>query len=193
MALMTPADYARHRGCSKSAVTQAQKQRIKAAEVVQDGRVWIDAQYADRLWSVNSRRRRSFKAEPAQAAAPRPEVRPKDPPKSPPKDKDLRAYIMSLPEDEIPEDVNESIKRREHYNAERQKVHALKDRGEVVPVLEVKKAAQELGQALRENVMGVPNRISGMLAATTDAGEVTRLLEDELRSALRVLEATTNE
>lgn len=189
MALMTPADYARHRGCTKSAVTQAQKQRIKAAEVVQDGRVWIDAQYADRLWSVNSRRRRSFSSEAPEDAPPAE----KPQRKSPPRDKDLRAYIMGLPEDEIPDDVNESIKRREHYNAERQKVHALKDRGEVVPVLEVKKAAQELGQALRENVMGVPNRISGMLAATSDAGEVTRLLEDELRSALRVLEATANE
>ena len=188
MALMTPADYARHRGCSPSAVSQAQKQRIKAAEVLQGGKVWIDADYANRLWKVNSRRQRSFAPEDggplAKPAAPRT--------REAPRDEDLKAYIMGLPEDQIPEDVNESIKRREHYNAERQKVHALKDRGEVVPVLEVKKAAQELGQALRENVMGVPNRIAGMLAATSDAAEVTRLLEDELRMALRVLEASAN-
>lgn len=64
--------------------------------------------------------------------------------------------------------------------------------GEMIDVATVRKTAQELGQALRDSVMGVPNRIAGMLAATTDASEVTRLLEDELRLALRVLEAGAN-
>lgn len=188
MTLLTQAEYAKSRGYTESAVSQARKIRIRAAEVIQDGKVLIDADLADQLWAQNSRRRRA----PVQSREPRSKAPPTPVVEELPARKDLKAFIMGLPEDQIPDDVNEIIRRKEHYNAEQKRVQALKERGEVVPILEVKKAAQELGQALRDSVMGVPNRIAGMLAATTDAGEVTRLLEDELRLALRVLEAGTN-
>ena len=186
MELLTQAEYAKRRGVSAASVSAARKQRIKDAEVVRDGKVLINAELADELWQKNSLRTRV----PRKYQQPEPAALP--PTDQLPSRQDLKAFIMGLPEDQIPDDVNEIIRRKEHYSAEQKRVQALKERGEVVPVLEVKKAAQELGQALRDNVMGVPNRIAGMLAATTDAGEVTRLLEDELRIALRVMEVGAN-
>lgn len=188
MELLTQSEYAKRRGVSAASVSAARKQRIKDAEVVRDGKVLINAELADELWQKNSLRTRV----PRKYRQPEPEQEPLPPVEQLPTRQDLKAFIMGLPEDQIPDDVNEIIRRKEHYSAEQKRVQALKERGEVVPILEVKKAAQELGQALRDNVMGVPNRIAGMLAATTDAGEVTRLLEDELRIALRVMEVRVN-
>ena len=96
---------------------------------------------------------------------------------------------MGLPEDLIPEDVNESIRRREHYAAERQRVAALKDRGEVVSQREVAAAAFETARSVRDALLGLADRLAPMLAATTDTRECHRLLSEEHRIALRGLAA----
>jgi hypothetical protein len=94
---------------------------------------------------------------------------------------------MGLPEDQIPEDVNESIRRKEHYNAERQRVAALKDRGEVGSVQEMEAAAFERARAVRDALLGLADRLAPMLAATADTRECHRLLSEEHRIALRSL------
>lgn len=184
MVLVTQAEYAKLRGCSEAAVNTARKQRIKAAEVIRNGKVMIDSELADQLWAKNSRRRRE------QLVTGRPAVRqqPKQvEPLQVPTDKDLKAFIMGLPEDQIPDDVNEIIRRKEHYNAERQRVQALKDRGEVVAADQVKAEAFALARAVRDGLMGIADRLAPMLAATTDARKVHQLLSDEIRVALRSL------
>lgn len=181
LGLLSQADYAKRRGCSEAAVNTARKQRIKAAEVIRDGKVWIDAEKADALWVQNTRRRRNdAKPPPARSAE-----RPTEP--RPPTDDELKAFIMGLPEDQIPDDVNESIRRKEHYNAERQRVAALKDRGEVVSQREVEAAAFERARAVRDALLGLADRLAPMLAATTDTRECHRLLSEEHRIALRSL------
>ena len=181
MGLMSQAEYAKRIGCSEAAVNTARKQRIKAAEVIRDGKVWIDAEKADSLWARNSRRRRNDAKPPQEREA----CRPTEP--RPPTDNELKAYILGLPEDLIPEDVNESIRRKEHYAAERQRVAALKDRGEVVSQREVAAAAFESARAVRDSLLGLADRLAPMLAATTDTRECHRLLSDEHRIALRGL------
>lgn len=189
MTLLTQAEYAKRRGCSEAAVNTARKQRIKAAEVLQDGRVMIDAELADQLWAKNSRRRRGLHvAEPAPGEPERPRPAPLPAPTERlPTDSELKAFIMGLPEDEIPDDVNEIIRRKEHYNAERQRVQALKDRGEVVPADQVKAEAFALARAVRDGLMSIADRLAPLLAATTDARQVHQLLNDEIRVALRSL------
>lgn len=179
MGLLSQAEYAKRRGCSEAAVNTARKQRIKAAEVIRDGKVWIDAEKADALWAQNTRRRRND-------AKPAPERELAKEPRSP-TDEELKAFIMGLPEDQIPEDVNESIRRKEHYNAERQRVAALKDRGEVVSLRDVEAAAFERGRAVRDALLGLADRLAPMLAASTDTRECHRLLSEEHRIALRSL------
>jgi hypothetical protein len=179
--LLSQADYAKRRGCSEAAVNTARKQRIKAAEVIRDGKVWIDAEKADELWAQNTRRRRND-AKPPQERQATPPTEPR-----PPTDDELKAFIMGLPEDQIPDDVNESIRRKEHYNAERQRVAALKDRGEVVSQREVEAAAFERARAVRDALLGLADRLAPMLAATTDTRECHRLLSEEHRLALRGL------
>lgn len=187
MTLLTQAEYAKRRGCSAAAVNTARKQRIKAAEVIRDGNVLIDAELADELWAKNSRRRRvPTVTEPApirQRAKAGGDVAVA----MVPTDRDLKAFIMGLPEDQIPDDVNEIIRRKEHYNAERQRVQALKDRGEVVAADQVKAEAFALARAVRDGLMGIADRLAPLLAATTDARQVHQLLSDEIRVALRSL------
>jgi hypothetical protein len=185
LALLSQADYAKRRGCSEAAVNTARKQRIKAAEIISDGKVWIDAEKADSLWALNTRRRRADpktvrERKPAGSTEPAKEARP-------PTDDELKAFIMGLPEDQIPDDVNESIRRKEHYNAERQRVAALKDRGEVGSVQEMEAAAFESARAVRDALLGLADRLAPMLAATTDTRECHRLLSEEHRIALRSL------
>jgi hypothetical protein len=192
MALLTQADYAKERGCTEAAVSAARKQRIKAAEVLVDGKVLIDSEKANRLWAQNSRQRRGSGRKPATekaAAAAKPQDR--QAPAARPSisdltDEQLRAYVDGLPEDEIP-DFGESQKRREHYQAERARIAALKDREEVVPANQVKAEAFALARALRDGLMRVADRLAPTLAATADARQVHHLLTEELRVALRGL------
>jgi hypothetical protein len=160
--------------------------------VLVDGKVLIDSEKANRLWAQNSRQRRGSGRKPATekaAAAAKPQDR--QAPAARPSisdltDEQLRAYVDGLPEDEIP-DFGESQKRREHYQAERARIAALKDREEVVPANQVKAEAFALARALRDGLMRVADRLAPTLAATADARQVHHLLTEELRVALRGL------
>lgn len=56
-----------------------------------------------------------------------------------------------------------------------------------MPVAEVKTEAFALARAVRDALMGIPDRLAPMLAATQDARQVHHLLSEELRVALRSL------
>ncbi len=192
MALLTQADYAKERGCTEAAVSAARKQRIKAAEVLVDGKVLIDSEKANRLWAQNSRQRRGSGRKPATekaAAAAKPQDR--QAPAARPSigeltDEQLRAYVDGLPEDEIP-DFGESQKRREHYQAERARIAALKDREEVVPANQVKAEAVRLARQVRDLLLIIPGRNAAVVAAMSDPVEVQTLLEREIENALKGL------
>lgn len=174
MPLVTQSEYAKLRGCSEAAVSTARKKRIKAAEVIQAGKVLIDSEKADDLWARNSRPRRGGNL-----------------PKTPPlaslsTDEQLLALVQGLPEDQVP-DLIDSQRRKEHYLAERAKVAALREREEVGPIREMEREAFALAKSVREGMLSIIPRISADLAALGDAFEVEQLLEAEVITALRVL------
>lgn len=183
MPLLDQAQYARHRGCSEAAVNGARKNRIAAAVVIRDGKVLIDRDRADDLWRKNSRRRRGDD-QPVEVVKDAPA---KVPEEKLPSDKELKEFILGLPEDEIPDDLNTIIKRKEHYNAEKARVLALKERGEVLPADQVRNEAFALAQAVRDAFLTLPDRLAPQLAATMDARVCHQLLTAEIGVALRGL------
>jgi len=182
MPLVTQSEYAKLRGCSEAAVSTARKKRIKAAEVIQGGKLLIDSEMADDLWARNSRPRRggNLPKDPHPA-----KVKP-PPPASLPTDAQLLALVQGLPEDQVP-DLIDSQRRKEHYLAERAKVAALREREEVGPIREMEREAFALAKSVREVMLSIIPRISADLAALGDRFEVEQLLEAEVITALRVL------
>lgn len=203
--LVSPAELAAIKGCSRASVSEAMKLRIKGAIVESDGRRMLDRDLALELWDRNTRRnnnarigaagkardRRPAKA-PARTPAPAP------PPADPPAAKAqpaqvlttaaaaVAAEVMKLPDDAIP-GLDESMERKEHYRAELAKVQALQARKEVGSVREMEREAFALGKAVREGVLAIIPRIGADLAAMGDRFEIEQLLEVELTTALRML------
>lgn len=170
---------ARELGVTPAAVTKAKTSRIAGAVVISGGKELLNREKALELWGKNTRPRGRGKTADVQAAVAAAPVEAPTP-------KELQAYIAELPEDEIP-DIADSIKRKEHYNAEIARIKALKERNEAVDLAEVKREASTLGRTIRDNVIGVVARVAPTLAATMDVREVSRILESELRVALRVI------
>lgn len=173
MTLVLKSAYAKHRGVTPAAVTTAIKSgRIADAVVTQNGKQLIDLEKADALWSRNT-----LQQPPPTTVGPAPAA---------PTARQLRQFIESLPEDQIP-DLNESRARREHYQAEKAKQEALQGRAELVPAIDVRKEAFALARAVRDKLMGIADRLAPQLAATQDARVCHHLLSEEIRVALRGL------
>ena len=171
--LITFAELATIKGCTKAAVTHASKNRIAAAVVEKDGKRWLDRDQALELWNKNTLRNNNAKVSEADPVEPRP---PKDA-------KELKQRVNSLPDDAIP-DLNESRARREHYQAELAKLQVTQQRGDLVPVDEVKKEAFALGRSVREALANLADRLSHQLAGETDPARIHQVLSEEHRAAL---------
>lgn len=82
------------------------------------------------------------------------------------------------------------LKTRIKSEAERGKLLELKakvEAGKYVDADEVKVAAFNKGRVTRDNLLNIPDRLSGMLAAENDAAKVHALLSAEMRQALNAL------
>lgn len=179
MTLVRKGEFAKAKGVTPAAVTCAIRSgRLAGAVVTENGRELIDLERGMELWDQRTLRNNNARVGAADGPAAPAVVTPTP--------AQVRAYIEALPEDAIP-DLNESRARREHYQAEQAKLAALQGRGELVPVAEVRKEAFSLARGVRDGLMGIPDRVAPMLAATQDAAQVHRLLSEEIRVALRVL------
>lgn len=167
--LVTFAEFALLKGCTKGAVTHASKSRIKAAIVDKDGQRWLDRDLAMELWNKNTKATASSKV---QLPDPTP--------------RELKRRVDALPDDEIP-DLNESRARREHYQAELAKLQVSQQRRELISADEVKKDAFALGRSIREALANLADRLSHQLAGETDPTVIHQLLSDEHRAALSEL------
>lgn len=167
--LVTFAEFALLKGCTKGAVTHASKSRIKAAIVDKDGQRWLDRDLALELWNKNTKATASSKV---QLPDPTP--------------RELKRRVDALPDDEIP-DLNESRARREHYQAELAKLQVSQQRRELISADEVKKDAFALGRSIREALANLADRLSHQLAGETDPTVIHQLLSDEHRAALSEL------
>lgn len=167
--LVTFAEFALLKGCTKGAVTHASKSRIKAAIVDRDGQRWLDRDLALELWNKNTKATASSKVD-------LPDPTPRE----------LKRRLDALPDDEIP-DLNESRARREHYQAELAKLQVSQQRRELISADEVKKEAFSLGRSIREALANLADRLSHQLAGETDPTVIHKLLSDEHRAALSEL------
>lgn len=171
--LITFAELAALKSCSKAAVTYAAKSRIAAAVVERDGRRWVDRDRALELWDRNTK------------DVPHAKVRRADPIDSPPTDAaEIRRRVESLPAESIP-DLNESRARYEHFKAELAALQVAAQRGELVSAAEVKEAAFNEARRARDRLMALPSRLASELAGCTDARQCHLLLAEEIRICLK--------
>lgn len=192
--LISFSDFARLKGVSAPAVTTACKSRITDAIVEHNGKRMLERDLALELWDRNTKRNGSERVSADAQHRDRRKLKP-DAPGAPPRPPaqvpvatgdQLKSLIMGLPEDQIP-GLDVSRERKEHYNAELARLQALKEREELVPTTDVKRMASTLGRQIRDNILAIPNRVAPLLAAARDSADVHRLLDEELRTALRVL------
>ena len=170
--LVTFAEFALIKGCTKAAVTHATKSRIAAAVVEKDDKRWLDRDLAIELWDKNTKATHNSK------------VRRADPIEPPPADAaELKRRVQGLPDDAIP-DLNESRARREHYQAELSKLQVTQQRCELVAADEVKKEAFKMGRSVREALANLADRLSHQLAGETDPVRIHQVLTQEHRAAL---------
>ena len=151
-------------------MTHASKSRIAAAVVIKDEKKWLDRDLALELWNKNTQATHCSKVS---------QPDPVDP-------KELRSAIDKLPDDAIP-DLNESRARREHYQAELAKLQVTQQRGDLVPVEDVKKDAFQVGRSIREALSNLADRLSHQLAGETDPTVIHEVLTREHRDALMAL------
>ena len=186
--LVTKKDFAAVKGVTPAAVSQACRQRIKAAIVVRNGKELLDQELALELWDKNTKRNGSQRLSPeAGQRARRPAEQPREQSTAPTTTAAaVAAAVMALRDDAIPgRDVSEE--RKVHYQAELAKVQALQARQEVGSIEAMKREAFTLAKAVREGVLGIIPRVSADLAALSDPFAIEQLLEAEVLTALRVL------
>lgn len=181
---MSQSAYARHAGKSPAAITKAKKERIADAVVIKDGKVFINSDLADQLLKINTKRLDPKQMSRSGQSSTAVTIKPEE--SSMPTNEALAAYIQGLPEDIIPS-LDESFKRRAHYQAERERVAAQRERNDVIPARDVELAQFSKARAVRDSLMQLADRLAPLVAATSDARECHRLLSEEHRIALRGL------
>lgn len=164
--LITQAEYARRRGCSREAVRRAVEQgRITAW----GAKKLVHPVLADSQWQENSRARAgSTPATAGAAAAGGSSGAPPAAPASEEKDDGYSAFRA----------------RREAADAELKEMELAQRRGELVSVSEIRaKLGERLGQ-VREQLLQLPARLAPLMVGETDQARLQTLLDDELRAAL---------
>lgn len=166
--LMTQAEYARHRGCSRVAVGKAVKSgRISLVNGL------IDPVVADMQWQANSRARVSAHGEPAQATL-------------------LHTSAQTgAPEQPSLDSYTVSRNRREAAEAERAELSLAEEKGELIRVEAVKGALGVLFAGTRDALLQIPARLASLLAAESVPATVQNLLHAEIHQALQQLATAT--
>ena len=77
--------------------------------------------------------------------------------------------------------------RKETALAELREMEVLRKRGELVEKVKVEAEAFRVGRTVRDALMGLPDRLSGVLASESDQRNTHALLTKEIRQALEAL------
>jgi hypothetical protein len=165
--LISQREYARRRGISHTSVQRAVKAR-RISTV--DGK--IDPAQADREWRDNtdqSKPRNRVTGKPKQARVP----------EEPPEPMDF-AGMDGGHSRSGGSNYAKARAARELYQAQLTKLHLDRERGTLVRADEVRIAAFNAARSARDKLMGIPVRVSAVLAATNDAKEVERILDEEI-------------
>ncbi|BEP42250.1 hypothetical protein [Variovorax sp. V15] len=178
--LISLADYALHRGCSKAAVTKAaQAGRITLI----DGK--IDPMIADAQWKANTRARipaRAARDEPGLPAA----RAARDEPGLPAAEAGAAGPAAGGASGGG-DDYWDSRGRREAAEAELAELKVAEQRRELIRVSAVELVWAASLAAAREHLLQVRARLGPLLAAETDVFKIEQLLDEEHSKALQLL------
>lgn len=170
--LMSQAEYARHRGCSKVAVGKA----VKAGRISLVNGL-IDATVADIQWKANTRARMSATAQP-----------------QPSLDDQSRTRLHTsepAPEPEAKDDgYRESRTRRETAEANMAELKEAQLRKEILSRDEATRAAFEIGRQIRDALSSSRRSMSPYLAASSSVTECEEILRKEHQQLLENLSKT---
>ena len=166
--LISQREYARRRGISHTSVQRA----VKAGRITTvNGK--IDPAQADREWRENtdqSKPRNRVTGKPRQARVP----------EEPPEPMDFGGTDGSHVGRSGGSNYAKARAARELYQAQLTKLHLDRERGTLVRADEVRVAAFNAARSARDKLMGIPRRVSAVLAAIDDAKEVERILDEEI-------------
>ncbi len=166
--LVSLREYARRRGISHVAVHKA----IKAGRIsTVDGK--IDPAQADREWIENtdqSKPRNRVTGKPKQA---RRAGEPSEP-------MDLGGSEDAQGGNGTATGYAKARAARELYQAQLAKLELDRQRGVLIRADEVRVGAFNMARKARDQLIALPERVAAVLAATDDAAEVQRILEEEI-------------
>lgn len=171
--LMTQKQYAEHRGCSPVSVHKA----VKGGRISLIGDR-IDPAVADIQWAANSRARAPSR--PAAAGGAGPQVAPAP-----------GTSAVDQPPSVAGRDGEywDSRSRREKAEAAIAEMKESEMRGLLIRADAVRSAWSTKISSVRDVLLQIPSRLAPVLAAESEIGRVTELLEDALRQALAHLAA----
>ena len=172
---LTRTEYARHRGCTPSAVTRAiHKGKLKRCLVRRGRRTLLNRDVADREWAQNTAvyidsplpPKAKAEAEAAECATETTETTDDNEPRS------VSARYQAARAAKV------------KAEAESAKLKLKKLRGELVDVADVGRLCSDVFSTLRRRLDVLADRMGPDLAPITDPAEIRRRLDDEIRAAL---------
>lgn len=170
---LTQRQYAKHRGVNEQAVAKAIRTGRITATKLKDGSKKIDVTKADAQWAANTfagnvrKNGKSILQEPTAAPA---------------------ADAPAQPPSSAGNDYAKARAIRENLHAQRVHLDLEQRRGKLISVDAVKIEFFNMSRLLRNAYQSLPDRVSAILASTTDAAEVHKILSDEI---LKILENLT--
>jgi hypothetical protein len=159
--LMGRNEYARHRGCAPNAVAKAEEDGRIAAAVERDAEgkfLGIKWRQADELWARNTDLDQAIRGNGG--------VLPLGPRDSPPAARDEAATPPAPAtdarsrDDELRGELLESKLRQQRADTELRELELAERRGELVSVDEQRKVSARRYRAIRDQVLGVPDRMA---------------------------------
>jgi hypothetical protein len=163
---MTQSEYARHRGVSPVSVHKAIKSG-RITTVDRDGQKMIDPDVADIQWEKNTRKR----FQDAAVVVEQQQVGPDDDAQDAPSG--AMVYDMAL-----------ARAKREHHEANISEMKEREKAGTLIDRARTRKGAIDIASELRLALEQLPSKLSGRLAAESEASVVREVLADEIRGAL---------
>lgn len=197
-------EYGAHRGCSHTAVRKAVEDgRLSEPAFGRDaeGRLeWIDVELADRQWFENTDPAAAAKAGKTIGAPPAAvggdtleelehEAGELEASGTGEDLVDLAAAgAAGAPSATSPSstaaDYQRARAQREQFAAEEARLNYLRQRGALVSAADVREAAFKRYRSLRDQLLGIPDRLAAILAAERDPVRVHAALTDELKRVL---------
>lgn len=173
MTLISQAEYARRRGCSKQAVSKA----VKAGRVTLiDGQ--IDPEIADREWARNTDPEQQERGAPEQFEITQARVQASAHEAEPPVVREDNPLLI------------DAKARTEKLRADLLEIEIREKRGELIVANDARRVQFNLARSTRNAILAVPARLAPLLAPIADAAEIERVLEAELRKICQQLATT---